>query len=93
MCADVKAGKSFDEMMAAAYATRMNERVGDITIDTTDTIDAGWETALVHEDKDGGISIAENYETEEAPIIGHKKWVERVKRGLSAADFEEMVDE
>ena len=92
MMADVKVGKSFEEMMAPAYATRMNERVGDVTIDTIDTIDMGWETAIVEEDGSDGITIAENYENEEEAKAGHAKWVEKAKRGLTPADFEEGVD-
>jgi len=77
------AGKDLFDMNAE---TRMNDRIGDFTVDTNDTCDAGWETGIVNE-KDGGISVVENYETQGEAAIGHQKWMEKVKKGLTAEDL------
>ncbi len=47
------------------------------TIDTCDTVDFGWETAIWYKDND--MVIVERYEDKSNAEIGHKKWVEFCK--------------
>ena len=48
--------------------------IGDYTIDTCDTVDQGYETAMWK--GDGDIIIVERYPDKERAEAGHAKWVE-----------------
>jgi hypothetical protein len=83
MVEDVLSGK---DMFAMMDATRMRTEVGDDTIDTTDTVDAGWETAVINDklaEKEGcsPITVVQNYDTEEEAKAGHEKWVKAARDG------------
>jgi hypothetical protein len=58
-----------------------NETINGITISTAYTSDEGFETALF-DSKNGG--SVERYEDKEKAIEGHKKWVKKVKDGLTS---------
>ena len=51
--------------------------VGDYTIDTCDTMDQGYETAMWK--GDGDIIIVERYPNKERAEAGHTKWCEFAK--------------
>lgn len=51
--------------------------VGDYTIDTCDTMDQGYETAMWK--GDGDIIIVERYPNKERAEAGHAKWCEFAK--------------
>lgn len=51
--------------------------VGDYTIDTCDTMDQGYETAMWK--GDGDIIIVERYPNKERAEVGHAKWCEFAK--------------
>ena len=51
--------------------------IGDYTIDTCDTIDQGYETAMWKDD--GDIIIVERYPNKMRAEIGHSKWCEFAK--------------
>ena len=51
--------------------------VGDYTIDTCDTVDQGYETAMWK--GDGDIIIVERYPDKERAEAGHTKWCEFAK--------------
>ena len=51
--------------------------IGDYTIDTCDTVDQGYETAMWKED--GDIIIVERYPNKMRAEIGHSKWCEFAK--------------
>lgn len=51
--------------------------VGDYTIDTCDTVDQGYETAMWK--GDGDIIIVERYPNKERAEAGHTKWCEFAK--------------
>ena len=57
--------------------TALNDNVGKIVIDTTNTPDMGWETGVC-KDGDNWI-IVEEYTIKEEAEIGHKKWVNKIK--------------
>ena len=51
--------------------------IGDYTIDTCDTVDQGYETAMWKDD--GDIIIVERYLNKMRAEIGHSKWCEFAK--------------
>ena len=51
--------------------------IGDYTIDTCDTIDQGYETAMWKDD--GDIIIVERYPNKMRAEVGHSKWCEFAK--------------
>ena len=51
--------------------------IGDYTIDTCDTVDQGYETAMWKDD--GDIIIVERYPNKMRAEIGHSKWCEFAK--------------
>ena len=59
------------------------DTVGDYTIDTCDTIDQGWETAVWK--GDGDIIIVARYDTKEEAQQGHEDWIDVCKTNPSAA--------
>ena len=54
-----------------------NDIIGDYTIDTCDTMDQGYETAMWKDDDD--IIIVERYPNKMRAEIGHSKWCEFAK--------------
>ena len=54
-----------------------NDIIGNYTIDTCDTIDQGYETAMWKDD--GDIIIVELYPNKMRAEIGHSKWCEFAK--------------
>ena len=54
-----------------------NDIIGDYTIDTCDTVDQGYETAMWKDD--GDIIIVERYPNKMRAEIGHFKWCEFAK--------------
>lgn len=54
-----------------------NDIIGDYTIDTCDTVDQGYETAMWK--NDGDIIIVERYPNKMRAEIGHSKWCEFAK--------------
>lgn len=54
-----------------------NDIIGDYTIDTCDTVDQGYETAMWKDD--GDIIIVERYPNKMGAEIGHSKWCEFAK--------------
>lgn len=54
-----------------------HDTVGDYTIDTCDTMDQGYETAMWKGDSD--IIIVERYPNKERAEAGHTKWCEFAK--------------
>ena len=54
-----------------------NNVIGDYTIDTCDTIDQGYETAIWK--GDGDIIIVERYPNKMRAEVGHSKWCEFAK--------------
>lgn len=54
-----------------------NDIIGDYTIDTCDTMDQGYETAIWKDD--GDIIIVERYPNKMRAEIGHSKWCEFAK--------------
>ena len=54
-----------------------NDVIGDYTIDTCDTIDQGYETAIWKDN--GDIIIVERYPNKMRAEIGHSKWCEFAK--------------
>lgn len=58
----------------------LNEKVGDITIDTVKAFDTEmWETGIERMSIEGKWIIVEQYETKEQAAEGHNKWVELMK--------------
>ena len=51
--------------------------IGDYTIDTSDTVDQGYETAIWKDN--GDIIIVERYPNKMRAEIGHSKWCEFAK--------------
>ena len=51
--------------------------VGDYTIDTCDTIDQGWETAVWK--GENPMIIVDRYKTKEEAVKGHENWIEVCK--------------
>ena len=54
-----------------------NDIIGDYTIDTCDTVDQGYETAIWK--NDGDIIIVERYPNKMRAEVGHSKWCEFAK--------------
>lgn len=54
-----------------------NDIIGDYTIDTCDTVDQGYETAIWK--GDGDIIIVERYPNKMRAEVGHSKWCEFAK--------------
>ena len=54
-----------------------NDVIGDYTIDTSDTVDQGYETAMWKDD--GDIIIVERYPNKMRAEVGHSKWCEFAK--------------
>lgn len=54
-----------------------NDIIGNYTIDTCDTMDQGYETAMWKDD--GDIIIVERYPNKMRAEIGHSKWCEFAK--------------
>lgn len=62
-----------DGSLEGLRKTAMTTEVGDILIDTCDTVDAGWETGV---QRKGGLwDIIEYYDGPEQAKIGHERWV------------------
>ena len=57
--------------------------VGDYTVSTIDTPDAGWETAIWK--GSGEIVIVARYETKEEALQGHQDWIDACKLNPTAA--------
>ena len=54
-----------------------NDVIGDYTIDTCDTVDQGYETAMWKDD--GDIIIVERYPNKMRAEVGHSQWCEFAK--------------
>ena len=54
-----------------------NDIIGDYTIDTCDTMDQGYETAIWKDN--GDIIIVERYPNKMRAEVGHSKWCEFAK--------------
>ena len=54
-----------------------NDVIGDYTIDTCDTVDQGYETAMWKDN--GDIIIVERYPNKMRAEVGHSKWCEFAK--------------
>lgn len=54
-----------------------NDIIGDYTIDTCNTMDQGYETAMWKDD--GDIIIVERYPNKMRAEVGHSKWCEFAK--------------
>lgn len=54
-----------------------NDIIGDYTIDTCDTVDQGYETAMWKDN--GDIIIVERYPNKMRAEVGHSKWCEFAK--------------
>lgn len=54
-----------------------NDVIGDYTIDTSDTVDQGYETAMWKDN--GDIIIVERYPNKMRTEVGHSKWCEFAK--------------
>lgn len=54
-----------------------NDIIGNYTIDTSDTVDQGYETAMWKDD--GDIIIVERYPNKMRAEVGHSKWCEFAK--------------
>ena len=54
-----------------------NDIIGNYTIDTCDTVDQGYETAMWKDD--GDIIIVERYPNKMRAEVGHSKWCEFAK--------------
>lgn len=54
-----------------------NDIVGDYTVDTCDTVDCGYETAIWK--NENAMVIVERYKSKNDATAGHKKWVEFCK--------------
>ena len=54
-----------------------NDVIGDYTIDTSDTVDQGYETAMWKDN--GDIIIVERYPNKMRAEVGHSKWCEFAK--------------
>ena len=54
-----------------------NDVIGNYTIDTCDTVDQGYETAMWKDD--GDIIIVERYPNKMRAEVGHSKWCEFAK--------------
>lgn len=61
----------------------IRDEVGDYTIDTCDTIDAGYETAIWKDNNP--MIIVERYDTWENSKKGHKKWCKFCKNNPTSA--------
>lgn len=66
-----------------------NDTIGDITIDTADTYDCGFETAIRR--GDGDWVIVTRYRTKESAIRGHANWIDRVKDWIDNNEIPESV--
>ena len=70
-----------------------NDIIGDYTIDTCDTVDQGYETAMWKDD--GDIIIVERYPNKMRAEIGHSKWCEFAKTNpkfVYSAQLDEYVN-
>lgn len=70
-----------------------NDIIGDYTIDTCDTMDQGYETAMWKDD--GDIIIVERYPNKMRAEIGHSKWCEFAKTNpkfVYSAQLDEYVN-
>ena len=70
-----------------------NDIIGDYTIDTCDTVDQGYETAMWK--NDGDIIIVERYPNKMRAEIGHSKWCEFAKTNpkfVYSAQLDEYVN-
>ena len=70
-----------------------NDIIGDYTIDTCDTMDQGYETAMWKDD--GDIIIVERYPNKMRAEIGHSKWCEFAKTNpkfVYSAQLDEFVN-
>ena len=63
--------------IANVRASAITTKVGDFTIDTCNTVDAGWETGI--KPKDVLWVIVQRYPNEKSAIKGHEKWIESLK--------------
>lgn len=57
--------------------TAMKDKVGNKTVDTCDTFDCGWETGI--EKESGKWVIVETYKNIKEAIIGHNKWINKLR--------------
>ena len=70
-----------------------NDIIGDYTIDTCDTVDQGYETAMWKDD--GDIIIVERYPNKMRAEIGHSKWCEFAKTNpkfVYSVQLDELVN-
>ena len=67
---------------------RFNEEFDDLTVDTANTPDMGWETGVLKKDKEW--VIVGNYPDKEAAKKGHDKIVEALKS--KTVTFEELEE-
>jgi len=72
--------------VAVARCSAINDRIGEITIDTCYTIDAGWETAISLDDKEH-FYVVERYENKEKATERHSYWLEQVKKGMTKKEL------
>jgi hypothetical protein len=59
------------------------DEVGDYTVSTVNTIDAGWETAIWK--GNGEIVVVARYATKEEALQGHQDWIEVCKLNPTTA--------
>lgn len=78
-------------MNAGSYNERLvaNDTIGDITLDTAYTYDAGYETAIWRGDND--MIICERYESKEDAVKGHIAWVDKVQGWIDNDEIPETV--
>ena len=68
-----------------------NDVCGDYEIDTCDTIDAGYETAVKR--GPGHWAIVEHYSDAESALAGHKKWLKIIKEDSPTSVYECVLEE
>ena len=67
-----------------------NDKIGNIEIDTCFAPDVRkWETGI---DKGEGFRVVERYENRKLAEIGHKKWIEEIKKNPEL-DIQKIQDE
>jgi hypothetical protein len=86
--------KSILGKLKISDSTRRRDSVGGYIIDTCDTIDNGWETAIWKEELTASkglshIYIVGNYPNVESARNGHEVWVALAATGLSLDELEE----
>ena len=82
---------NFEQILFGILAGRLGyknescgkDKVGDYTVSTVNTIDAGWETAIWK--GNGTIVVVARYITKEEAQKGHQDWVEVCKLNPTTA--------